>query len=90
MCEPAELPERVRRLPPPLRAEMEKILSVVVGIGVWLALFFAFSLYSWTAIHSGSSDRGTTLFGVSWLVVPVAGGVFGGWWTNRRWRTPPR
>ena len=38
------------------------MLAVVVGLVVGGVVFFAFALYTWTAIHSGWSQRGMYIF----------------------------
>ena len=51
------------------------LVAVVAGLVVGGVVFFAFALYTWTAIHSGWSQRGIDNFYLATLLVPIVAGA---------------
>ena len=51
------------------------LVAVAVGLVVGGVVFFAFALYTWTAIHSGWSQHGMYIFSLATLLVPIVAGA---------------
>ena len=63
---------------------MSRILvAVVVGLVVGGVVYFAFAVYTWTAIHSGWSQRGIDIFYLATLLAPVLVGGLTTWGVYR-------
>ena len=67
---------------------MKELVALFVATMVGAAVFLAFGVYTWTAIHSGWSELGVRTFHAATRVVPVALGLAAGWAVYRTWGEP--
>lgn len=64
---------------PGLRLAIASLVAVLVGA----AVFVAFALYAWTAIHSEWSDAALNALQAAHLIASPALGLLAGWWAYR-------
>jgi len=67
---------------------MKELVALAVALMVGVAVFLAFGLYTWTAIHSGWSELGVRTFHLATRVVPIAMGLAAGWVVYLTWGEP--
>lgn len=59
------------------------LVAVVAGLVVGGVVYFAFAVYTWTAIHSGWSQRGIDNFYLATDLIPVLVGAITMWCAHR-------
>jgi hypothetical protein len=58
-------------------------IASLVGLLAGGAVFVAFALYAWTAIHSDWSDTALGVLQAAHLIASPGAGILAGWWAYR-------